>query len=294
MPVEPPSPEHEPPPQSRRLLWRSEGIEVIDFRCRAQVGCAGEEEPNATHSIVFVRRGVFGITDRGEIALADPTQLLFFNLGQPYRFAHPLPGGDECTILTLEPETAQAMAERLAPGRLERSETPFPVSHAVAPPEAARLHFELLHLLRSGASPPLATEDALAELVDTASACAFDTVRAARPAGVAARRRREIVEQARLILNERFESPPSLRELAAEVGCSPFHLSRVFRGHARLTLRDYLGRLRVRLAAGRLAEGAPDLTALALDLGFTDHSHFTNAFRRQMGVPPSRLRRRNR
>ena len=60
-----------------------------------------------------------------------------------------------------------------------------------------------------------------------------------------------------------------------------------------MSLRGYLGRLRARLAAERLARGAPDLTELALDLGFADHAHFTNAFRREWGVPPSRLRARS-
>jgi len=57
-----------------------------------------------------------------------------------------------------------------------------------------------------------------------------------------------------------------------------------------LSLRAYSGRLRTVLAAERLLAGAPDLTALALDLGYADHSHFTNAFRREWGLAPSRLR----
>jgi AraC-like DNA-binding protein len=57
-----------------------------------------------------------------------------------------------------------------------------------------------------------------------------------------------------------------------------------------LSLRAYSGRLRTALAAERLLAGAPDLTALALDLGYADHSHFTNAFRQEWGLPPSRFR----
>ena len=34
-----------------------------------------------------------------------------------------------------------------------------------------------------------------------------------------------------------------------------------------------------------------DLTALALDLGFSSHSHFTAAFRRAFGRPPAEFRR---
>ena len=56
-----------------------------------------------------------------------------------------------------------------------------------------------------------------------------------------------------------------------------------------LATSAYLRRLRTRLASDRLARGPVDLTDLALDLGFCDHSHFTNAFRRELGVPPSRI-----
>jgi AraC-like DNA-binding protein len=55
-------------------------------------------------------------------------------------------------------------------------------------------------------------------------------------------------------------------------------------------MRHYLNRLRARVAADRLVAGARDLTDLALDLGYWDHSHFTNSFRQEWGVPPSRFR----
>lgn len=262
----------------RRPLFRGLGVSVVDFRCRAHVQGSGGEEPNPTHSIVFVRRGVFARSGRDGTLLADPTWILFFNEGQPYRFAHPLPGGDDCTILALDGERE-----------------PFPVGHAHATPRAVRLHYELLAMTGgTAASRALPAEEVVAELVDEAmrtlrriSPVAADSI-PARPD-----RRREIVEAARLILNRRVEAPPSLVELARALDCSPFHLSRIFRAATGLGLRQYLQRLRVRLAADRLQRGVRDLTGLALDLGFYDHSHFTNAFRREWGVPPSRIRTRD-
>lgn len=96
------------------------------------------------------------------------------------------------------------------------------------------------------------------------------------------------MEAAKLLLNESLVAPPSLVELAAALDSSPFHLSRTFRAVTGIGMRRYLTRLRCRLAAFRLRRGVSDLTELALDLGFYDHSHFTNSFRREWGVPPSR------
>jgi AraC family transcriptional regulator len=52
----------------------------------------------------------------------------------------------------------------------------------------------------------------------------------------------------------------------------------------------YLTQLRLRASLDRLADGADDLTALALDLGFSSHSHFADAFRREFGKTPSEVR----
>jgi len=282
------------PAPTRRVLLDSLGISVHDYRCRAPVEAHGSEEPNATHSIVFVRRGVFGLCTRDESFVADPNYVVFFNADQPYRYSHPIPGGDECTILAVETARAMELVAHHAPPDA-CAEAPFRRSHALSSPRAARLHWELLGLLRQPL-PSLVLEDALAELADEAVGNAY------RAPGTPAcddklspraqRRRREVVEAAKVALSERLDAPPTLTLLAGSLGCSPFHLSRVFHAGLGVSLRRYLNRLRARIAADRLAAGAHDLTELALDLGYSDHSHFTNAFRQEWGVPPSRFRPR--
>lgn len=80
--------------------------------------------------------------------------------------------------------------------------------------------------------------------------------------------------------------------IARAVGYAPFHLARLFRRETGVPIHRYLVRLRLRLALERLAEDGRGLTSLALDLGFADHNHFTNAFRREFGTAPARLRPR--
>ena len=50
-------------------------------------------------------------------------------------------------------------------------------------------------------------------------------------------------------------------------------------------------RLRLRASLEHLADGADDLTTLALDLGFSSHSHFTAAFRQTYGRTPAEFQR---
>jgi len=281
-------------PAMRRVLLESLGVSVQDFRCRAHVEPLGPEEPNATHGIVLVRQGVFERSLRGETLVADANHALFFNAGEPYRYSHPISGGDDCTVIALDTRRAQEVVAHHAPRDAERPERPFPLGHGLGSPRAARLHYELLGLLVRRDAPPLALEDLVAELAEEVVGAAY-RIRGAgtgrgRASTLARRRWRDLVEAAKVAINERYESPPSLGELARSLGCSPFHLSRTFHRTVGVSLRRYVGRLRTRLAAVRLAAGARDLTALALDLGYADHSHFTNAFRQEWGLPPSRFR----
>ena len=57
------------------------------------------------------------------------------------------------------------------------------------------------------------------------------------------------------------------------------------------TISRYVLHLRLGLALERLADGERDITALALDLGFAHHSHFSARFHRTFGLTPREARR---
>jgi AraC-like DNA-binding protein len=264
----------------------------VDFRCRAGVEPEGAEEPNLTHSIVLVRRGIFQRRRRRAAFVADPNYVLFYNGGETYRFAHPVPGGDHCTVLVVETGIALELVAAHAPRDAEDPKVPFCRENALSSSRIAWLHYELLQLLRTR-DGTLPLEDLLWEIADESVRASYrgdPSPEQGDPSSASARRRRGLVEAAKIAIHENLEALPSLGQLAALCGCSPFHLSRTFRETAGLSLRRYTRRLRARLAAERLAAGERDLTNLGLDLGFADHSHFTNSFRREWGLPPSRFR----
>ncbi len=100
------------------------------------------------------------------------------------------------------------------------------------------------------------------------------------------------VAAAREILHERTVDPPSLTELAAEVGAGQFALVRAFRARHGLPPHAYLNQLRVRHACALLAAGESAAT-VAVTVGFTDQSHLSRHFLRTVGVTPGRYRRKN-
>lgn len=85
----------------------------------------------------------------------------------------------------------------------------------------------------------------------------------------------------------------SLAQLAAEAGVSRYHLIRVFREVSGLTPHAFQIDCRINEARVRLADGVP-LAELALELGFSDQSHFQRAFRERVSVTPGDYQRQMR
>jgi AraC family transcriptional regulator len=283
---------HRPEPsQQQRTLFRSPEIRVIDFRCRVACHSTGPEEWLEAHSIVFVRAGTFRWTVDGETIAADPNYVLFFDPSRPYRIAHPVAGGDDCTAISLSPRLVRDVVAAHAARDAETADTAFRVRHAFGTPRALALQYELVALLRAADPPRIAVQDLVLTLADEAVRAVYRGAGGGTAMTAEYRqRRRDLAEAARTRLQASMPTPPSLDGLAQALGCSPFHLSRTFRQVVGMPIRRYVARLRVRAAAAHLAAGARDLTALALELGYADHSHLTNAFREEWGVPPSRFR----
>jgi len=96
--------------------------------------------------------------------------------------------------------------------------------------------------------------------------------------------------RAQELLHERFAGPLRISEVAQAVGIHPAHLARTFRAHFSVSIGSYVRRLRLEWAAVELGRADSSLAAIALDAGFADQSHFTRAFKRQLGITPSAFR----
>jgi AraC-like DNA-binding protein len=104
-------------------------------------------------------------------------------------------------------------------------------------------------------------------------------------------RQRSLAFEAQMAMTRALASRHPLAELARALNTSPFHLAHVFRSEIGVSLHQYLLQLRLIAALERLGEGEPDLSTLALDLGFSHHSHFSTQFRRVVGLTPREVRR---
>lgn len=96
----------------------------------------------------------------------------------------------------------------------------------------------------------------------------------------------ERVTRAKALLERDLENPPTLEMLAAEVRCSPFHLSRAFSEHTGLTIPQFLRQVRLERAARWLREGRGNVTEVAIAVGYRSLSHFSKAFWERFGCCP--------
>ena len=82
----------------------------------------------------------------------------------------------------------------------------------------------------------------------------------------------------------------SLDDVAQSSGVSRFHVTRAFGAATGRSVMGYMRSRRLTEAARKLASGAPDILAVALDAGYASHEAFTRAFRDQFGTTPELVR----
>jgi AraC-like DNA-binding protein len=254
----------------------TEHLELREVRCRSQHSGWSPPEEAKANTLVLVREGSFRRQVRGVEALLDPAAAYFTRPGEEQRFEHNRPHGDVCTVVQI--------GDDLLAG-IWGGEPRLPEGPLFTRPQIDLAHRRLLAAARL-TDQHEATEQALslvAALLDNTD-----------PARVAAGRPATLSRQRRLIAaaREAITADPTtgLVALAGQLAVSPHHLSRIFRAHTGSTVSRYRNRIRVRLALERLAEGQPDLAALAADLGFADHAHLTRTVQAELGAPPSRIR----
>ena len=276
---------------SSRLLFRSDHLSIGEVHCRSpRCGCTPAEQ-SSRHSLAFVRSGVFVKHIGREQVVADATRVVFFSPAQPYRVSHPIEGGDVCVTLAPAHEWVREALQSLDPAAADTDDAALTVPDAPADPQSFLWQSRVVRALEQGRASRLAVEEAACLMIGRLFAAAYRSrgLRAGQRGSTLAAHR-DLVSVARLVLRRGPCKQPSLGDLADKVHSSPYHLSRVFHRLTGLTLQRYLNRVRLREALARVADGE-DLTKVALASGFYDHSHFTNAFRREFGVPPSAVRR---
>jgi AraC-like DNA-binding protein len=238
-----------------RVVYRSNCAAVVDV-----VTYGAEEIALDSGSIAFVRSGYFTKRFNQVIAILDPNYAVFGSASECL-----LAGACRhicaCTIVRFAD-----VPDICAPAGCAIASSRAFLMQAQILTECARRHdyepalFDLLHETRADAA---------------AVRCAHS----------------RLVTEIRRRLNDSPSRHLPLEVLAAECYTSPFTVSRVFHRETGMRLRDYSSRLRLRKALNLLMHSRKNLTAIAIDLGFYDESHFSKSFRAEFGISPHNVRK---
>jgi AraC-like DNA-binding protein len=265
---------------SNTVVYESALIRIGAFRCDRAYRGFRNTGPAQNDCFVFPRTAVQIEHEDAPPFVANANVVTFYNRSQIYERREISDRGDRCDWFAVRRDLA---LEAVRATGAEAEEAPFQWHRGRCDAKTYLLQRRLFESVAAGAFyESMAIEETVLLLLDRVIGGAL--------AGPGDIRKRGLVHDAGRLLASRFDQHLDLAGIADQVDASPYHLCRVFREFTGFAVHQYLRQLRIRHGLESVLETADPLSRIAVDLGFTHHSHFTNAFRRDFEVTPSVLR----
>ncbi len=271
-----------------RYVYEGDAVRIGRFDCHRDDACFSVTESVADNMFVLATRPLWLRRRMKEFRYVGPGSILFHPAG--------------CTI-----ERRQANGERdlafwfaIDPAIFEEAlgrcgyDGQFPVDALASDPSIHLRIVALLKCIDDEQIDSLEIESRALSLLDSIC-CSMHTLgRSTRDLVVreqAKHKARRLVDNAKAYINENLTSNNGLADVARATGVSSYYLCRLFKSVCGLTVHEYKTRQRLVHVFEALTNGAgADLARLALDTGFSSHSHLTRIFTRRYGIAPSRFR----
>ena len=271
-----------------QLLFRSNVAAIGSFRCPQDHPLYRDSGPCTHHTFVFPRSFTTIQHHDGRRFMGGPDSVSLYNQNQIY-FRTPISNVDASDWYVVADDVLREAIADHDPAVAEHPDAPFRFTHARSDPHTYLLQRQLFEAVQSKTAVDDAwVDETVIHVLRRVVANAYER----RADTSVSHSDLDRIEHAKRLIARRVTTTVSLREIAEAVESSPFRLCRIFKAWTGETLTSYRHSLRLRLALERLRDRRADLTDLALDLGYSSHSHFTAIFRRRFGVTPSAVRSR--
>lgn len=218
----------------------------------------------------FVLSGSFHEDCEGKKLECQPLTVSFLPPGAAH--SDDFHGKAHCLFLELNSDRLKSVREYL------NLDEPLNLSGAIVRSLTARLHYEARQEDKASA---LAIEGLALEVWAELS-------RRQKPFNE--RKPPRWLKSARELIHTNFNVTTTHDQIANVVDVHPVHLAREFRRHYGCTIGEYVRRLRVEFACRALSTSNTPLSEIAYTAGFSDQSHFTKVFRKQIGTSPAQFR----
>ncbi len=268
------------------LLFRSDLVKIGSFVCDADHPSFPVSESLDNDVFVMPKRPVWIRRDDGEYRFVEPGAILMHRAGQTLERRRAAQHGERTHWFGVHPD--------IFVGALQRYDLPTREMGGalIADPKLRYRLALLLKSLESSTPDQLAVEEEVLMIFYEVCERKAEHLNPHRRAsfGTALRQRR-LVDLARAFLDAHLSENIGLEVVASAAGTSLYHLCRVFREQTGLTMHAYRMRQRLWHVLDQLLDGDDlSLTELAIDQGFSSHSHLSRVFQKQMGQSPSAIR----
>ncbi|WP_241265796.1 AraC family transcriptional regulator, partial [Streptomyces boncukensis] len=260
--------------------WRHPELPGVDLLRARFIHKTFVRHTHETFVIAAIAEGVEAFHHRGTLHRVGAGGLALVNPDTPHTGHAGVPEGWRYNVLYPDPGLVAAIAGE---GATVRGAPGFAVPVA-DDPGAARLVHGVHRAVEEGNA---LAADSLIRVVVARLLRRHGGPLPERQARTAGARR---ALRARAILEARMADPPTLEQLAHEVGTSPFALLRAYREMYGMPPHAWLTDARVHRVRALLDAGTPPAEA-ATAVGFTDQPHLTRHFGRIVGVPPGAYQR---
>jgi AraC-like DNA-binding protein len=252
-----------------RMLFRDERVAILRWKCSADEGGSTEPMRQSWYVCSFTHSGTFVMHAGDQSQNIDATRAMVIRPGQPFHMTRCNESRATGGAVAIRPDVFENIA-----GRGDRCIALYDVPASV---------FLLQHLLLRSAEQrdPDVAETALRVVEEMLYAQSKST----RPAMT------ETTVDVQTLLAAKLTERVRLGEIARAVQRSPSHLCRTFHQETGLRMRNYLQRLRICASVENVLDRRTNLSVLAQTLGYSSHSHFGDAFRRELGFTPMQVRR---
>lgn len=268
------------------LLFRSDVVKVGCFECTASHPSFARTASLDNDVFVVLRRPLWIRRNSGSYRFVEPGGILMHRAGSTLERRCAEDAGERTYWFGMHPEVFVETLRRYGLSTDEMG------GALIAEP---RFRYRLALFIKrfmSGTMSTLAVEEEVLSLFIEICERRADRLRAASKTRLdTTARQRRLVDKARAYLDAHLTETIGLEVVAHAAGTSMYHLCRVFREQTGITMHAYRTGQRLGQALDRLVDDAtPNLSELALELGFCSHSHLSRVFQKQMGMPPSSLR----
>ena len=249
-----------------RRSWHSTGLSVDLSEYRA--GCFLEKHLHTNPFFCFTVSGAYEERSNGFEQQLRKNSLVYHPAGCNHSNRWQADG--RCHHIDIDPSFLEGV------NRNSLSESTSVVDGGRARDLARHIYEELMH-------------------ADRGSALAFEGLTLALVAMAIREGNREStvprwLDRVRERLREEHWNCPSIKQMAAESGVHPTYLAASFQWHFGVSIGEFIRLQRIEQAKTVLAQSDEPLGNVAIQLGFSDQSHFCRAFKAQTGQTPREYR----